>query len=283
MITITVVRHGESTDNLRPLWAGWSDAPLSVHGMNQAKALGASLKDTKFDAIFASDLLRANWTAQQIHKNQSEPQPPFTSSELLREQNFGEAEHKPFGEKGPWVRQPGRVFKFPSGESLNDVRARANEAIRLFIEPALKESYGKPPSSNHLVVVAHGIFNAEFLGALLARRKNAQPLEWNYRGMTNTGWTRAEVGYADESNSTAPANLTTDPSGPVSPSSSPAAPPLDTPANKDLPALAIRIVSTDVTTHLDGVVRQKGGIGSQGYDEKQGDIRKFFGGGGTTS
>ncbi|KAK8845520.1 hypothetical protein IAR55_006235 [Kwoniella newhampshirensis] len=278
MLTITVVRHGESTDNLKPLWAGWSDAPLSVH----AKALGESLKSTKFDAIFASDLLRANWTAQQIYRNQAEPKPAFSTSDLLREQNFGDAEHKPFGEKGGWQRQPGRVFKFPAGESLDDVRRRANEAIRLFIEPALKECHGQPPSCRHLVVVAHGIFNAEFLGALLARRKTAQPLEWNYRGMTNTGWTRAEVGYADETNSTVPANLTTHPLGPVSPSSSPAAPPLDQPVDKSLSPLYIRVICTDITTHLDGVYRQKGGIGSQGYDEKQGDIRKFFGGGDTS-
>lgn len=34
MITVTCVRHGESTDNLRQVWAGWKDAPLSQHGMN---------------------------------------------------------------------------------------------------------------------------------------------------------------------------------------------------------------------------------------------------------
>lgn len=66
--------------------------------------------------------------AQQIEKNQPEPKPHMTVSPLLREQNFGEAERKPFGEKGGYTRQPGRTFKFPQGESLEDVRARANEA-----------------------------------------------------------------------------------------------------------------------------------------------------------
>ncbi|KAG8713409.1 hypothetical protein FRC11_012260 [Ceratobasidium sp. 423] len=32
MITLTFVRHGESTDNLKPHWAGWADAALSNHG-----------------------------------------------------------------------------------------------------------------------------------------------------------------------------------------------------------------------------------------------------------
>jgi hypothetical protein len=44
--------------------------------------------------------------------------------------------------------------------------------------------------------------------------------------------------------------------------------------------LFVRILCADVTTHLDGVHRQRGGIGSQGFDEKQSDLRKFFGGGG---
>lgn len=37
-------------------------------------------------------------------------------------------EQKPFGENSGWVRQPGRVFKFPGGESLTDVRKRADQA-----------------------------------------------------------------------------------------------------------------------------------------------------------
>ncbi|WRT63767.1 uncharacterized protein IL334_000692 [Kwoniella shivajii] len=280
MITLTIVRHGESTDNLKALWAGWSDAPLSVHGMNQAKALGESFKTTKVDHIFASDLLRANWTAQQIHRNQPEPKCPFTTSELLREQNFGDAERKPFGEKGGWQRKPGRDFKFDNGESPNDVRARANEAINRFIEPIIAGNHGSSPASKHVVVVAHGIFNAEFLGALLARRRDHKPLEWGYKGMTNTGWTRAEIGYIDEFSRSPTPNIITNPSGPVSPSSSPStSPPTDEDDNLT-PGLSMRILCTDVTKHLEGVHRQKGGIGSTGFDEKQGDIRKFFGGGG---
>ncbi|OWZ70806.1 hypothetical protein AYX14_03780 [Cryptococcus neoformans] len=280
MITLTIVRHGESTDNLKPLWAGWSDAPLSQHGMNQAKALGESLKDTKFDYIFASDLKRAHWTSQQILKNQADPKPPLVVSELLREQHFGEGEQKPFGENSGWVRQPGRVFKFPGGESLTDVRKRADQAVEQFIEPILKECRGKPATSKHVVVVAHGIFNSEFLGALMARRKTNAPLEWNYRGMTNTGWTKAEVGYADEARTETTTQISTDPSGPVSPSSAPSAPPPSTPNPDNLEPLVIKVLCSDVTDHLKGVIRQKGGLGSQSYDEKQEDIRKFFGGGG---
>jgi broad specificity phosphatase PhoE len=97
----------------------------------QAAAVGASLKDYPIQAIFASNLLRATWTAQQIHRQQPDPKPPLTLSPLLQEQHFGKAERQPWtgtaGGKG-FFRQPGRDFKFQNGESLNDVRVRAEKA-----------------------------------------------------------------------------------------------------------------------------------------------------------
>jgi broad specificity phosphatase PhoE len=46
-------------------------------------------------------------------------------SPLLREQHFGIAERKPYGEGG-FVRQSGRTFRFEGGESADDVRQRAH-------------------------------------------------------------------------------------------------------------------------------------------------------------
>ena len=74
--------------------------------------------------------------------------------------------------------------------------------------------------------------------------------------------------------------MVTDPEGPNSPSTEPADPPPLDHVSAALPKLAVRIISTDVTKHLDGIHRQKGGIGRQGYDSTQKDLRKFFSGGG---
>jgi len=72
--------------------------------------------------------------------------------------------------------------------------------------------------------------------------------------------------------------IRSDPEGPVDPSSHPIEKPPSTPMNRDVEPLDIRILCTDVTRHLDAVHRQKGGIGSQGYDDKQKDLRAFFAG-----
>jgi broad specificity phosphatase PhoE len=52
--------------------------------------------------------------------------------------------------------------------------------IEKFIEPSLQQYRGQAPT-RHLVMVAHGIFNAELLGALLARRTDDRAA-WEYRG-----------------------------------------------------------------------------------------------------
>ena len=73
--------------------------------------------------------------------------------------------------------------------------------------------------------------------------------------------------------------MATYPEPPVPVSSVPATDPPEAPMDDTLRPLFVRITATDVTTHLEGVTRQKGGVGSSGYDEKQKDIRAFFGGG----
>ena len=55
------------------------------------------------------------------------------------------------------------------------------DRVEEYIEPVLKAYRGQSPK-RHLVVVAHGIFNSEFLGALLARRKDLNTGSWEYRG-----------------------------------------------------------------------------------------------------
>ena len=39
--TLILLRHGESTWNLENLFTGWTDVPLSEHGMKEAVDLGA--------------------------------------------------------------------------------------------------------------------------------------------------------------------------------------------------------------------------------------------------
>ena len=44
---IYVIRHGESVNNLKGLWTGWSDVELTEKGVLDAKKAGEFIKDVK--------------------------------------------------------------------------------------------------------------------------------------------------------------------------------------------------------------------------------------------
>ncbi|TDL23226.1 phosphoglycerate mutase-like protein [Rickenella mellea] len=270
MITVTFIRHGESTDNLKPVWAGWADAPLSNHGMTQAVALGQGFSNVRLTAIYASPLKRAHSTAQALQAAQQPPIPDLIVSPLLREQNFGIAEGQKWSsrfdsnmtleehiKRGIYPVLPGRVQKFPDGESLNDVQARTEQAIDEIVMPYVREGAKPGCQGAHIAIVSHGLAISELIAALMRKDATERVRDGGtYRGLYNTAWTRVQINI--------PPLMT---GGAVDASAS------------ELPPLQIRVTHVNVKTHLDNVKRQPGGLGRTAYDPKQKDIRAFFGGG----
>jgi broad specificity phosphatase PhoE len=173
----------------------------------QAQALGEHFSSTRFTAIYASPLKRAFSTARAIQDKQPKPSPTLSTSLLLREQHFGIAEGK------PWIPKctPGlsveehiardiyptilsRSEKFPEGESLDDLAARAESAIREIILPHLWKAVeeGTKEGKVKLAIVSHGLCIREMIGALL-RLGSTERVLVNLRGMCNTAWTRVEI------------------------------------------------------------------------------------------
>lgn len=237
--------------------------------MNQARAAGESLAGVRFEAIYASPLLRAFTTAQAIHDGQAEPKPPLTPSPLLREQHWGEAE----GQSWLLAQKPGlsleehfaqkiypilheRWQKFPGGESLEDVVVRAEQAINEFVMPHVWKAAREGRKNVHIAIVSHGICISELIPVLVLKDESGQHPGHKYRGLRNTAWTRVTVDVKNSKEGV----------------------PMEF-SNDDLPPLKVAVTEFDRGEHLDKVKRQKGGIGSAAYDPKQKDIRAFFGGG----
>lgn len=65
-ITVYFVRHGQTYLNQYNRIQGWSDAPLTAQGVEDAKRAGQTLNQINFDAAFSSDSSRAIITAQTI-------------------------------------------------------------------------------------------------------------------------------------------------------------------------------------------------------------------------
>ncbi|KAJ7033724.1 phosphoglycerate mutase [Mycena alexandri] len=215
MLTVTFIRHGQSEDNVKFIWAGWKDAPLS----ELAAALGQAFakSNIKIDHIYASDLLRAHATGQAVLKYHESPKPPFTSDKRLREQHFGVAEGKPWTLESPpnktldelikngiFPVKPDRDVGFPEGESLNDLARRAEEAIADCVVPHLAAE-----DDIHIAIASHGLCISKLIAALLRLDPDSRR-DISYAGLLNTAWTRAVVSLKDASR-TSPIDSTNPP------------------------------------------------------------------------
>lgn len=89
-MNIILVRHGETSYNVEGRMYGHAQIPLNKRGLQQAAAVGQRLKAFSFDALYASDLVRARQTAEAIALHQ---RVPVIQRDALREQHVGDWEH----------------------------------------------------------------------------------------------------------------------------------------------------------------------------------------------
>ena len=88
---IYLVRHGQSEGNVKNLWYGSTDLPLTELGREQARLAGQKLREASFAACYASPLCRALDTAKLVMEGRTEPLHIVPD---LREQHMGLFEPK---------------------------------------------------------------------------------------------------------------------------------------------------------------------------------------------
>ncbi|KZW01506.1 phosphoglycerate mutase-like protein [Exidia glandulosa HHB12029] len=265
-VTFYFIRHGQSVDNCKTtIWAGWKDSPLTNHGPQQAEALGAAFASTPLTAIYASPLKRAHSTALGLHAAQPSPKPEIIITPDLREQGFGVAEGKTHVSHGamdlkqgifPIIR--GRTDKFPEGESRDDVRQRGARVLSEYLMPHILAARGHTPDTlpHRVAVVSHGICIAELLGAILYRVPSSERREYWFGGVQNTGWHCLEVGLLDEQ------------------------PGVHNGPEVSLHDAPLKVLVRDINnhTHLTGLPKAPGGLGSVAHDPAQAKITAYLSG-----
>lgn len=120
--------HGTTTDNASGKCSGWKQAKLTEIGKERAIKLGKIRKDTHFDVIFTSDLVRAIDSAKLAF-----PDVEHIQDARLRECNYGDLEGK---DKNLVIYEEHIEKPFPNGESLKDVEKRIGNFIEF-----LKDNY----------------------------------------------------------------------------------------------------------------------------------------------
>ena len=194
-----IVRHGETAWNAEQRVQGQLDIPLNATGRWQARALGAALAGIRFDAVVASDLLRAMETARIATSNDGGeagnsqstalrlrsgsavlsrhcttfPTGEIANNAKLRERHYGKFQGLKYVEAQQQfpldfaAHLERRLdFGYGSGESLQDFALRASEVMN-----ALAEKY----QGKLVLVVTHGgvldvIYRMASCMSLTARR-----------------------------------------------------------------------------------------------------------------
>jgi probable phosphoglycerate mutase len=133
MLSLYLVRHGQTDASLHNRFAGRLDMPLNATGVAMAEALGARYGTEGFVEIVASPLLRTRQTAAPTARIAGIP---VITDDGLVEIAYGEWDGRPEADVErddaarfhAWSTHPGRVAP-PGGESGDDIAVRALAAV----------------------------------------------------------------------------------------------------------------------------------------------------------
>ncbi|MFA6677028.1 MAG: 2,3-bisphosphoglycerate-dependent phosphoglycerate mutase [Bacteroidales bacterium] len=182
MNELVLIRHGQSLWNLKNVFTGWVDVPLSSNGIKEAQAAGETLSEIEFNAVYTSVQIRSIETAMiALAYNRSSKSPvviheegkmkewakiyseemkndiiPVYSDWHLNERYYGElqglnkaATVEKYGEEQ--VHQWRRSYDVqpPNGECLKDTAARTIPFFKDNILPRLAKG-------ERILISAHG-------------------------------------------------------------------------------------------------------------------------------
>lgn len=99
MLTLIIVRHGETVENGLKIAQGQTDGTLTEKGKAENDTLGRELQQFSFKTIYSSPLGRALQTAEAIHRHNSEA--TLITDDRLMERHLGvlQGQHYPEGYK----------------------------------------------------------------------------------------------------------------------------------------------------------------------------------------
>jgi len=136
--TICLVRHGETEWNASGRIQGQLDTALSETGHAQAQAVAGVLGGRRFDAVYASDLVRVRDTAAPTLARIAMHATELTD---LRERHYGKFQEHTYAEaRVLWPDDFARFeardpeFGFDTGERLKDFYARSVACLEALVE-----------------------------------------------------------------------------------------------------------------------------------------------------
>ncbi|MEK9650459.1 MAG: 2,3-bisphosphoglycerate-dependent phosphoglycerate mutase [Gammaproteobacteria bacterium] len=157
MSFLVLVRHGQSEWNAKNLFTGWKDPDLTKLGVEEANKAGTFIKKLGivFDAMFTSDLVRAQKTGSIILQEINQD-PPVIKNMALNERNYGDLAglnkddaRKRWGEEQVHIWRRSFDISPPGGESLKNTAERVLPYFNEMIMPEILKN-------KNILIAAHG-------------------------------------------------------------------------------------------------------------------------------
>lgn len=135
MVTLYLVRHGQTYNNRRGIFTGQHDSKLTRKGQQQIVQLSKKLKNIHFDLAYQSGLKRSHKTLQILLKSHN-PKPKVITDIRLNERSYGELEQHyhthtiaKYGLKQFRLWHRDFDIRPPGGESFADVEIRVRQFL----------------------------------------------------------------------------------------------------------------------------------------------------------
>ena len=157
MVTVVLIRHGQSLWNAENRFTGWTDIDLSKKGEKEAKEAGEKLENVAFDVVHTSALMRAQRTAEIIIKHNKISQDiPTYKDERLNERHYGSLQGlnktetaEKYGAEQVHIWRRSFDISPPDGESL---KMTAERTLPYFKEDVLEHL----DEGKNVLISAHG-------------------------------------------------------------------------------------------------------------------------------
>jgi 2,3-bisphosphoglycerate-dependent phosphoglycerate mutase len=157
LVTLVLIRHGQSLWNAENRFTGWTDIDLSKKGEKEAKEAGEKLENVAFDVVHTSALMRAQRTAEIIIKHNKISQDiPTYKDERLNERHYGSLQGlnktetaEKYGAKQVHIWRRSFDISPPDGESL---KMTAERTLPYFKEDVLEHL----DEGKNVLISAHG-------------------------------------------------------------------------------------------------------------------------------